>query len=87
MNTTEIIRLDFYEIRNEPTGRVVFFEAVIDDVVQTSPATRYDPAEYGSALCTGELPLEDDEPTPQNFDEALCYAQTLDIWTPVIDRW
>ena len=87
MGNYDIITLDFYELRREPVGRVIYFEATIADVVQVSPATRFDPAEYASAACTGEMLLEHDEPTPQNCDEFLAYAETVDIWQPIMDRF
>ena len=87
MSTTDIITLDHYELRREQVGRVIRFEATVADIVQVSPATRWDPAEYGAAVCTGELLLGDDEKSPENYDEALRYAEQVDTWQPVMDRY
>ena len=87
MGNYDIITLDFYELRREPVGRVIYFEATIADIVQVSPVTRFDPAEYGSAACTGEILLDDDEPTPENSDEFFKYAEQVDIWQPIMDRY
>lgn len=83
----EIISLDYYEVRREPVGRVIYFEATIADIVQVSPATRWDPAEYGSAACTGDLLLDDSEEAPENFDEFMAYAELVYTWQPVVDRY
>lgn len=40
MNRSPIISLDDYELCDEPIGRVVYFEATIEDIVQVSCATR-----------------------------------------------
>ena len=87
MSTTDIITLDHYELKHEPVGRVIYFEATVADIVQVSPATRWDPAEFGSAACTGELLLDDDEPTPENCGEFMRYAEQVDTWQPVMDRY
>tara|TARA_R100001510_G_C7655432_1_gene214587 strand:- start:449 stop:712 length:264 start_codon:yes stop_codon:yes gene_type:complete len=87
MSNLDIITLDHYELKREPVGRVIYFEATVADIVQVSPATRWDPAEYGSAACTGELLLGDDEPTPENCDEYMRYAEQVDTWQPITDLY
>ena len=83
----DIISLDYYEVRRESVGRVIYFEATIADIVQVSPVTRWDPAEYASAACTGELLLDDSEQLPQNSDEFMTYAELVDTWQPIVDRY
>ena len=87
MHPTDIISLDYYEMRREPVGRVIYFEATIADIIQVSPVTRWDPAEYAAAACTGDLLLDDSEETPQNFDEFMAYAELVQIWQPIMDRF
>ena len=87
MSHTDIITLDHYELHREPVGRVIYFEATIADIVQVSPVTRHDPAEYASAACTGEFLLDDDDETPENFQEFMSYAERVDIWQPIMDRY
>lgn len=55
------------------------FTAIVDDMVQTVPASRFGPAEFGAALCRGTLLLSGDE-TSVNPVEAMHY---VDDWTPV----
>lgn len=87
MNHSSIISLDYYRVCRETVGRVVYFEATIEDIVQVSCATRWDPAEFGSARCTGELLLEDDEKTPESFDDFKALAELVETWNPVLDEY
>lgn len=87
MGNSPIISLDFYRLCREPVGRVVYFEATIEDIVQVSCATRWDPAEFASAACTGDLLLDDNEKTPETFDDFMALAELVDTWNPVLDDY
>ncbi len=87
MGNSPIISLDFYRLCREPVGRVVYFEATIEDIVQVSCATRFDPAEFASAACTGDLLLDDNEKTPETFDDFMALAELVDTWNPVLDDY
>lgn len=81
----DIISLDHFELRHERVGRVLYFEAIIADVVQIAPATRYDPAQFGAATCKGDLLLDDNEKAPETLDDFMCYAEQVPTWQPIMD--
>lgn len=87
MSHSSIISLDYYELCREPVGRVVYFEATIEDIVQVSCATRWDPAEFASAACTGDILLDDDEKTPETLGDFMALAELVDTWQPVLDEY
>ena len=66
---TYILEIQHREIIQHPSGWFVEFQAVIDEVVQTSCATLYDPPQYGSAVCEGSIMLADDDPLPMTDAE------------------
>jgi len=65
-------------------GAYVTFVARISDVVMVSPATRWDPEEWGSADCMGTIYLEDDQ-HPETDEEFRALAENVDEWTPMLD--
>ena len=82
MNRSPIITLDDYELCDEPIGRVVYFEATIEDIVQVSCATRFDPAEFASAVCTADLLLSGDEEPPKTYADFMALAEQVEVWNP-----
>ena len=85
MSPDHIITLDHYELKRERIGRVIYFEATIAEIVQISAATRWDPPEFGSAACRGDILLDDDEPTPENLGEFMAYAEQVETWQPIME--
>lgn len=51
----------------------VIVEAVIEDMVLVREQTKYEPEEYGPALCRASFELEEDEELPENDDELIDY--------------
>ena len=82
MGNSPIISLDFYRLCREPVGRVVYFEATIEDIVQVSCATRFDPAEFASAVCTADLLLSEDEEPPKTYADFMALAEQVEVWNP-----
>jgi len=66
-------------ITDEFGSQHCIFTAVIDDMVQTVPATYFSPAEFGPALCRGTYLLngEEGEIKPE---ELVHY---VDGWMPI----
>ena len=87
LGMTDILYIQHREVVHGPCGWSVEFQAVVDDVVQTSCATLYDPPEFGSAVCSGSLLLADDDPLPQTDDEFAELAEQVATWTPINDPW
>lgn len=87
MGNSPIISLDFYRLCREPVGRVVYFEATIEDIVQVSCATRWEPAEFASAACTADFLLDDDQKTPESYDDFMALAELVETWNPVLDDY
>jgi len=59
------------------------FVAVVPDMVQVAPATRWDPPEFGSAQCRGRLswdPYVDGDPLALTDEqlERLCQDPSID---------
>lgn len=79
---SEIIQIQHRKLVHGPCGWSVDFQAVVDDVVQVSAATRYDPAQYGSAVCDGSVFLGD-EPLPTTHQEFVELAERVDNWLPL----
>lgn len=51
----------------------VIVEAIIEDMVLVRKQTKYEPEEYGPALCRASFELEEDEELPENDDELIDY--------------
>ena len=60
------------------------FVALVEDAVQVLAASRYEPAEFGSAYCTASIDLGEDElpPGTDNEEAQLALADTIpaDEW-------
>ena len=84
---TDILHIRHREIVTGPFGVSVQFQAVVDDVVQVSCATRFDPPQYGSAICSGSLLLADDDPLPMTDAEFTELAQLVHDWQPITDLY
>ena len=80
---SDILQIQDRKIIHGPCGWSVDFTAVVDDIVQVSAATRYEPAQFGSALCEGSVLLADDDPLPTSHQEFLELAGLVDNWQPI----
>ena len=85
--THNLIELQSYELVEGPCGLFVRFVATIADVIQTSPATRFDPPEFGSATCRGSIPIGDDDPLPKTEQQFVDLAREVDDWQPIEDTY
>lgn len=85
--TDTLIQLQSYELVEGPTGHFARFVATIADVVQTSPATRYDPPEFGSATCRGSITIGDDDPIPTTEQQFVDLAREVYDWQPIIETY
>lgn len=61
---------------------LVTVQAIVEDAVQVSPATLYDPPEFGSAPCTAVLLWDDpitheNAPTQEQIERMLAW---IDDW-------
>ena len=79
---SDIVEIQSRKIIHGPCGWSVDFQAVVDDIVQVSAATRHDPPQYGSAVCDGSV-LLGDEPLPTTHREFLELAELVENWQPV----
>ena len=84
---TEIVDLQSFELVEGPTGYFVRFIATIADIIQTSPATRYDPPEFGSAICRGSVCIGDDDPLPKTDQQFRDLAHDVYEWQPIEDTY
>jgi hypothetical protein len=74
----EIDSLDF-----DPDG-LVRVTALVDEMVLTHHATRFDPEEYGPALCRGSFYLSDEDLIPATDAELRkLIAARVDDWAPI----
>jgi hypothetical protein len=56
----------------DPETSYIHAVAYVEDMIQVSPATRFDPPEYGTALCSTDILWSDDAtPTQKEVIEAL----------------
>lgn len=62
-------------------GQYVEFVALVDDAVQTVPASWDEPAQFSAAVCEGKLRLADDD-FPSSTAEFIALAEQVDVWTP-----
>ncbi len=71
-----------YWVTHDDCGTYANFSAVVADVVMTVPATRYEPEQWGEALCTGGVLLADDElpPGDDNIGGIHDLAETVTNW-------
>lgn len=68
---------------NYTTGADYFtVQAIVEDAVQVAPATRFDPPEFGSALCEAAV-LWDEPLSPDNAPTQAEVERML----PWIDDW
>ena len=82
-----LIELQSYELVEGPCGFFARFVATIADVVQTSPATRYDPPQFGSPTCRGSISIGDDDLMPQTEQHFYDIANDVDNWQPIEDLY
>lgn len=84
---TEILDLQSFELVEGPTGHFVRYVATIADIIQTSPATRYDPPEFGSSTCRGSISIGDHDPLPKTEQQFLDLARDVYDWQPIEDTY
>jgi hypothetical protein len=84
---TEILDLQSFELVEGPTGYFVRYVATIADIIQTSPATRYDPPEFGSSICRGSILIGDDDPLPKTEQQFIDLARDVYDWQPIEDTY
>ena len=59
---------------------ILYLRAYVEDVVQVSPATRFDPPEYGTALCEGSVFWDSDVPPTEH--DAEQWLEVVNEWIP-----
>ena len=72
-----------YESKVE--NNVLYVKAVLEDMVKVFSGDRYDPEEYGPALCETSIELEEDDLVPDNDDELIEYLEQLNVDWKIID--
>lgn len=70
----------------QKTDNEVFVRAIVEDMVQTYPATLYDPPEYGPAVCEATFELDKDELLPNDEDNLVDYLNSLDLDWEIVDN-
>jgi len=78
---SQVLEIDSLEFDPDGLLRVI---AVVDEMVLTHHATRFDPEEYGPALCRGSFYLSDEDLIPATDAElAKLIAERVDDWAPI----
>lgn len=66
----------------------VTVNAVVEDAVQISGQSLYDPPEYGPAICEASFYVSEDEKLPTNDEELIEYLENLELdWEPCVKDW
>jgi len=58
--------------------------AVVEDARVVFPATRFEPEEYGPALCEAAFYLDEGELLPKDDEELITYLESLNLDWEVI---
>lgn len=75
--------LEILDLAFGPDGRVDCV-AVVEDAVVVIPETRYDPAEWGPAVCRGSFYLCEEDVIPATDDGVKrLFFESIDNWEPV----
>ena len=76
-----------YEVRDywitiDDAGTYANFTGIVSDMVMVAPATRYEPEQWGDALCDGHIMLADDDTPPAEDDEVAIFdlANAVTNW-------
>ena len=73
-----------YDVRQEDDRVTV--TAVVEDTKMVYPATRFEPAEYGPALCEASFYLDEDELLPSNDEQLIEYLENLNLdWDLILE--
>ena len=80
-----VIQVRQFTIEQRSAGNFAVFEAVVEDVVQSSPATLWEPAQFCAAVCTAEVLLSDDDDLSayEHDEEVMELAEDVTDWQPV----
>lgn len=82
---SDILRIDDFYLSCVPgSGWRAEIVALVDDMVQTVPASRFGPAEFGAALCKGSIELEEGG-RYTTADEQLELAEQVYQWDVITD--
>lgn len=60
-------------------------QALVEDAVLLYQATRFDPAEYGPALCEATVPMPDDTPVFKDENDLIKYLEHLQPEWSLVD--
>lgn len=66
-----------YDVRREDDR--VNVTAVIEDARVVFPATRFEPEEYGPALCEASFYLDENEILPRDEEDLIDYLENLNL--------
>jgi hypothetical protein len=67
---------------------LVTVTAVVEDMALVYPSTRFDPEEYGPALCKTSFYLSEDEELPSVEDDLIEYLEKMNLdWEIVPDNY
>lgn len=65
---------------------MVTVTAIVEDVKLVYPATRFDPEEYGPALCKATFYLDENELLPSEDEQLIEYLENLNLDWEVISE-
>jgi len=66
-----------YDVRQEDDRVTV--TAVVEDTKLVYPATQFEPAEYGPALCEASFYLDEGELLPSDDEQLIEYLENLNL--------
>lgn len=73
-----------YDVRQEDDRVTV--TAIVEDVKLVYPATRFEPAEYGPALCEASFYLDEGELLPSDDEQLIEYLENLNLdWELILE--
>ena len=72
-----------YETKTE--GKSLYVKAVVEDMICVFSGNRYDPPEYGPAICETTVELESDDVVPTNDDDLIDFLEDRNVNWKVIE--
>ena len=81
---SNVLEIKEFEIEVSDAGTFAHFEAVVDEIRQGAPATRYDAPEFYPAHCVATVRLSDDDDLSayEHDEEVMELAESISDWEP-----